>query len=75
MAPTKVMMKGGGPWWPWTSGSVDPAILKMRQGSGDTCYVNGCQVHALKFEDGSIWTAKHGWSSQQQGEAHGTSSS
>lgn len=61
MVPTQVMQKSGGPWWPWVSGSVDPATLQMRVGRGSPCYVNGTQVYALKFEDGRVWTPANGW--------------
>lgn len=63
MLPSQVQHKKGDQWWPWTSGSVEGDTLreKLRISNGDSVYVNGCVVYALKFQNGSIWSVKGGW--------------
>lgn len=61
MVPTHVQQRDPERWWPWTSGWVDPAMLRLKHSGEETCYVNGCLVRQLRFEDGRVWSPMHGW--------------
>lgn len=52
--------------FPWTSGYVSDFMLEQKRkialATGDkTCYINGCLVTELHFNDGRVWTVAKGW--------------
>ncbi len=62
MTPDKYQAKHEGSWYNWTSGHVDTDDLRRKiSKSIEPIYINGCQVFALRFNNGQEWTTKEGW--------------
>jgi hypothetical protein len=45
----RVLIEEAGEWLPWRQGSIAEGAVHYRT------------VHAIEFEDGSVWDAHNGW--------------
>lgn len=60
MLPAKFKASASGQWMMWTSGSFDSDSLRSKV-KKVPAFVNGCQVVALQFPNGSTWDVYEGW--------------